>query len=207
MMTRRLRDHFRGVPRLAVQMRRLARLAGADPGLAPQPLSALLQAPIARHRADVLDLFALQKQEQLGAGKAPVQADPERGRREGGPELAQQGPQDAPGSQAGRRFARAQYRGHCKLGRLVVERHGGHHRQVAPHIVVTVEECELLLAVSGVVGGIQVDRDPGGAPVQTSPLLRDHGVGQRVRHSAQLARAHGVLEARQRRLRGQAEAP
>jgi hypothetical protein len=70
---------------------------------------------------------------------------------------------------------------------------------------VAVEERQLLLAVRGVVGGIQVDRDPRGAPVQPAPLLRDHGIGQHVRHRVQLARAHGVLEPRQRRLRGQAE--
>jgi hypothetical protein len=65
---------------------------------------------------------------------------------------------------------------------------------------------ELLLTVRRVVGGIQVDRNPGGAPVQPAPLLGDHRVGQRVRHVAQSRPPDGVLEPRQRRLRGQGRA-
>src|SRR6266704_2522512 len=101
--------------------------------------------------------------------------------------------------------AGAQHRGHRELHGFVVERHGGDQRQIAPGVVVAVEERKLLLAVGGVVGGIQIDRDPPDAPVQAPPLLRDHGVGQHVRHGAQFSRAHGVLESRQRGLRGQAE--
>jgi hypothetical protein len=70
---------------------------------------------------------------------------------------------------------------------------------------VPVEERELLLTVGRVVGRIQVERDACGAPVQAPPLLRDHGVGEHVGHGAQLPRAHRIFEARQRRLRSQAE--
>jgi len=51
--------------------------------------------------------------------------------------------------------------------------------------------------------GIQVDRDARGAPFASSPLLLDHRVGQHVRHVAQHWPPHGVLEPRQRGLRGQ----
>ena len=66
-----------------------------------------------------------------------------------------------------------------------------------------VEERQLLLAVGGVVGRVEVDGDLRGAPLARPPLLLDHSVGQRVGHIPQLGPAHRVLEARQRRLRGQ----
>lgn len=65
------------------------------------------------------------------------------------------------------------------------------------------KERELLLPVRGIVGRIQIDRDARGAPLEPSSLMLDHGVGQDVRHVAQLPRAHAVLEPRERRVRGQ----
>jgi hypothetical protein len=102
-----------GIPRLAVQMRRLPRLARAHPRPAHQPPRALLQARVARHAHDVLDLLAFQEGEDLGAGKAPIQAHPKRGGREGGPEFAQQGPQDASRPQTSRRRAGAPATANC----------------------------------------------------------------------------------------------
>jgi hypothetical protein len=105
-----------------------------------------------------------------------------------------------------RRVARAQHRRYGKLLRLVVEAHRRHDRQVAPGVVVAVEERELLLAVGGVVGRIEIDRDPRGAPAEPTAMRLDHGVGQHVGHVAQLRPAQRVLEARERRLRGQGRA-
>ena len=53
---------------------------------------------------------------------------------------------------------------HRELVGLLVEGHGGHHRQIAPRVVVAIEEAELLLAVRRVVGGVEVDGNPRGAP-------------------------------------------
>ena len=66
-----------------------------------------------------------------------------------------------------------------------------------------IEEGELLLAVGGVVGGIEVDRDAGGAALEPPSMVRNDGVRQHVAHRDQLARPHGILEPRQRGLRGQ----
>ena len=175
----------RGVPRLAVQVRRLAGGLGPHPGLAHQPPGPLLQAAVAGHRHDVLDLLLLEEREQLRVGKAPVQPDPKRRRRKGGAQLAQQPPQDPPGPPRGRGVARPQHRGHRELLGLVVEGHRRHDRQVAPRVVVAVEERELLLAVGRVVGGVQVDRDAGRPALEPPPLGLDHRVGQHVRHVAQ----------------------
>jgi len=70
----------------------------------------LLELDVAGHRDQVLDPFRVEEGEQRRRGEAAIQADPERGRREGDPELGQQAAQDADRSQgrvgiAGRRTA------------------------------------------------------------------------------------------------------
>ncbi len=66
-----------------------------------------------------------------------------------------------------------------------------------------VEERELLLAVGGIVGRIEIDGDAPGTPVEPTAMLLDHGVGQPVCHVAQFAWTDVVLEPREGRLRGQ----
>jgi len=107
------------------------------------------------------------------------------------------------GSEAGRRIAGAQHDGDGILLGLGVEGHRGHHRQIAPRVVVAVEEGELLLPVGGIVGGIQVDRDAPGSALEPPAMVLDDRLGQHVPHRQQLAPPHGVLEPRQRGLRGQ----
>ena len=51
-------------------------------------------------------------------------------------------------------------------------------RQVAPGIVVPIEEAELLLPVGGIVGRIQVDGDAAGAAPEPRVMVLDHQVGQ-----------------------------
>src|SRR3989475_9747165 len=78
-------------------------------------------------------------------------------------QLAQQAAQEAAGPAASWRIAGPPHRRDGILLRFVVEGHRGHDGQIAPRVVVAVEEGELLLAVGGIVGGIEVERDPGGA--------------------------------------------
>ena len=64
-----------------------SRATREDPGAAHQPPGALVQAAIARHRDDVLDLLALQEREQRAAGEAPVQTHSIRRSPKGGAQL------------------------------------------------------------------------------------------------------------------------
>ncbi len=66
-----------------------------------------------------------------------------------------------------------------------------------------VEEGQLLLAVGRVVGGIEVDRDAPRTTLEAPPMMRDDRGGQHVPHGDQLAPPDGILEPRQRWLRGQ----
>jgi hypothetical protein len=74
-------------------------------------------------------------------------------------------------------------------------------RQVAPAVVVGVEERELLRAVSGVVGRVEIDRDLSGPPAQSSLMPRDHRRREFAPHRIQFLDADVIFEARDRRLR------
>ena len=69
--------------------------------------------------------------------------------------------------------------------------------------VVAVEERQLLLPVRRVVGDVEVDRDRAHLPAQALALPLQHRLEQRFAHPHELSARHAVLEARQRRLRGQ----
>lgn len=66
-----------------------------------------------------------------------------------------------------------------------------------------IEEGQFLLPVGGIVGGIQVNRDPAGMPLEPVAVLRNHRRGQHPAHPIQGPRSPGILKARPRRLRGQ----
>jgi hypothetical protein len=206
MITRRLRDHFFAAYRFSPYKWAVRPVSRERTRALPICRRARFSRGVAGHRHDVVDLLALEVREQLGAGKAAVQPHPERGRRKGGAQLAQQAAQDPRGAAPGGRVAGPQHRGHRELLGLVVEGHRRHHGQVTPRVVVAVEERELLLAVGGVVRGIEIDGDPRRTPFEPAPLVLDHGVGQHVRHVAQGRPPDDVLEPRERRLRGQRRA-
>ena len=100
----------------------------------------------------------------------------------------------------GRRTAAARV-----LPRFVLNRQKRHQREIAPAGVEAVEETELLRAVRGVFGDIDVDRD---APRTRPPLAMtgDYGVGQRLPQTVERSGPDGVLEARDRGLRRQSAA-
>ena len=85
-----------------------------------------------------------------------------------------QTPQHRDGAHHRRHVARAQYGGAEILFGFVVEADKTHHRQVAPGVVVSVEERQLLRAVRGIVGRIQIEGDTIGATAQ--PLGRGAGL-------------------------------
>ena len=112
-------------------------------------------------------------------------------------------PADAPGR---RPRPRPQQRGHHVLDGLGVERHRDHQGQIAPGVVVAVEERELLLPVGRIVGRIEIDRDEPHARAQARVVVAQHGVGHSRPQPVEVGPAHGVLEARQGRLRAQGRA-
>ena len=67
----------------------------------------------------------------------------------------------------------------------------------------TVEERQLLGAMSRIIRRIQIDRDPLGLALQAPAMPLDHRVGQRDPHPVQIRPIHRVLKARERRLRSQ----
>ena len=141
----------------------------------------------------------------LGRGKPGIEPDAEAGAGKRAPEFRQQPMQQA--DRAGRAggVARAEDRGDEVLPRLVVKGQGAHERQIAPVIIEAIEEGQLLGAVGLVLGGIEIDRDqPDAAAAAAMP--GNHRVGERVAHGEQHPRGRRVLEARDRRLRGQAAA-
>ena len=67
----------------------------------------------------------------------------------------------------------------------------------------TVEQRQLLMAVRGIVGGVQIDGDAPRPSVQAPRVPFHHAVGQRFPHPVQLFAIHRVFKPRQRRLRSQ----
>lgn len=157
------------------------------------------------HRDDVLDVGGLEQVEDRGGGEAAVQADPQPRVRKRGPEFRQQAQQEARHAHGGGRGPGAQQRRDQVLPGLVVKGQERDERQVAPAAIEAVEEGELLRAVRGILGEVEIDRDPPrlGAP---SAMLRDDGIGQRLAQAEQRARRDRILEAREGGLRRQARA-
>ena len=184
-------------------MRCLAGLPGQPPGGPQRPPRPTLQGLRRRHPDDVLDTGLVQEVQHLGVPEASVQSDsdPRLGKRR--LELPEHPVEDRDQPRRGLRVARPKHRAQKVLLRLVVERHRPDQRQVAVGVVVAVEEAQLLLAVGRIVRGVEVERDEPTAPSETTPVALDYRIGQRVGHAVQVRRLHGVLEARQRRLRRQ----
>jgi len=106
-------------------------------------------------------------------------------------------------TRAGRRrgVAGAQHRGAEILVRLVLKRQEREQGQVAPRVVMAVEERQLLRAVCRIVR--EVDRDAARPATQAAAVALDHGRRQFAAHRIQRAWARAILKARHRRLRRQ----
>ena len=190
------------VTHLAKQMLGFATGLGEHARAAHQPAAPLDEARIGAHGHDVLDGLGLQEVQHLGAGKAPVESDPKDRSRKRDPQPPGQARQHPGGAPLGRTVARAQDGGDQVLRRLGVERQRRHQRQVAPGVVVPVEEGELLLSVGGVVGRVDVDRDAAGAALESGAMVLDDQIGQSHTGQVQRGPIDGVLEAGESWLRG-----
>jgi hypothetical protein len=72
---------------------------------------------------------------------------------------------------------------------------------------VAIEKGELLLAVRGVVGGIQIDGDATGATMQTLAMAFNDTVRQRFRHAQEFLAIRSIFKTRQGRLSFRAFGP
>ena len=162
-----------------------------------------VQDDVLAHGHDILEPFVVEKREDLGAGEAAIEPHAQPRLRKRRAQERDEPVQHAERAARRRRIARAQDRRAEILLGLVIEGHERQQRQVAPRVVVPIEERELLRAMRRVIGGIEVDRDAPRAAVQPALMPVDDPVRERVAHLIQLGPTHGVLEARDRRLRGQ----
>jgi hypothetical protein len=67
----------------------------------------------------------------------------------------------------------------------------------------TVKQRQLLVAVRGIVGGVQIDGDAARPSMQAPRVPLHHAISQRFAHPVQFFAVHRVFKPRQRRLRGQ----
>ena len=82
----------------------------------------------------------------------------------------------------------------------MVEGEERQQRQIAPAVIVPVEEGELLRAVRRVIRRIEIDGDVPGPPVAAALMALDHARGQFASHPIQFLHADLILEARDRGL-------
>ena len=101
----------------------------------------------------------------------------------------EQADQRAPRPARRGRVARPQDRRAQILLGLVVEGQKGQQREIAPAVVVPVEERELLRAVGRIIGRVEIDRDAPGAPMEPLPMALDHARGEFAAHRVELVRS------------------
>jgi hypothetical protein len=85
-----------------------------------------------------------------------------------------------------------------------VELKGSDHRQETEAVVMSIEETELLGAMSGIVGRVHVDRNATRLAFDPFAMTADDGVGEGFGHGEEFLRGQGIFEMRQGRLRSQA---
>ncbi len=163
-----------------------------------------LQYRIGREIDEVFDFrLAIQKIQNFRNRETAIQAHPDLGLRKSFPQPLDQTAQDAHRSHRAWCVPRTQYRGDQILLRLLVEGQKPHHRQVAVGVIVPIKKAQLLSAMRGIVGGIQIDGDQTRATVQPLTMPFDHRVGQCFGHAKQLFATHTIFKTREGGLRSQ----
>ena len=139
--------------------------------------------------------------EDLRGRKAAVEAHekPRLGKRDA--QHVQEAPEQPARSARHPDVARSQDRGAEVLVGFVVEGQEGQQRQIAPAVIVAIEERELLRAMGRVIGGVQIDRNAARAPAEPLLMPLDHARRELVAHRIELLGAHVIFKPRDRRLR------
>jgi hypothetical protein len=194
----------RSVPAVSEEMRGPARLAGPLPSFSHQLRRTPLQNGVFGDRDDVVKpLLLVEEVQDFRTSEASVQADEKPRAGKSIAQAIEDPSQDADGSEPCRCIARTEYRGEEMLFRLVVEGQEPQDGQVAPRVVVAIEQGQLLIAVGRVVGRIQVDGDASGFAAEPLAMSLDDEIGKCGPESIQGQGTDRVLEAAERRLRSQ----
>jgi hypothetical protein len=193
-----------GIARLGIDMLGLPARLALRPSLDHGGLGESRQHRVFRHGDDVVEAgFSVEPVEDLRRRKPAIQPYEKACPRKRDPQHVEQADQRAPRPARRRRVAGTKDRGAQVLLDLVIEGHEGQQREIAPAVVVPVEEGELLRAVGRVIGRVEIDGDVPGPPMQSLPMAVDDVRGELAAHRIERLRPDVVFEARDRRLRGE----
>ncbi len=198
-----VRPRLRLVRRVGIHVSRLVAEGVQGARVDHGGLRGARQYRVLAHRDHVVQPLVLQPVEHLGAGEAAIEPHAQARLRKGAAQQRDEAAQHADRAETRGGIAGTQDRGAQILRGLVIEGHKRQQRQIAPRVVVPIEERELLGAMRGVIGGIEIDRDAPRAAVQPAlvPIHDPHREG--VPHLIQLGAPHPVFKPRDGRLRGQ----
>ena len=186
---------------LPVDVLRAATVFREAVGLAQQAPGAPRQPRVVGQPHDILDALRFQEIQPVVPRKAPIHPHRNTGKRP--TQLTEQGSQEPERAVLGRTVPRPQNDRDQILFRFVVERQRGHQRQVAPCVVMPVEERQLLLPMRRVVRGIEIDREALGVALEPVAVLRDDRRRQHPPHPIQGPWAPRMFKPGERGLRGQ----
>jgi hypothetical protein len=156
------------------------------------------------HVDEVIDPpLVIEEVEDLRACEAAVQAHEDAGVGKSLTKAGQQAPEKTQYASLVRSIARSQDGGKEELLRLVVEGEEAEQGQVAPGVIVGIEETELLFSMGGIVRDVEINSDPTAVLTQSPALAIDDQIDQRLPHPIKISRADGILETGEGWLGGQ----
>jgi len=199
--TSRVRPGAGGISALTVDMLCFPALTRASPCMRHEPFGPVLEDGVFGHGDDVVDSrFAIEKVEDLGCSKAAIETHPDARLGEGPAHPLDQTSENPHCPRLVGSVPRSKNGGTQVLIRLIVEAQETQHWQVAPAIIIAVEKGELLRSVGGILGRVEIDRDPSGFAPQSAAMAFDDRTGERFADAKKFLGANAVLEARKCRL-------
>jgi hypothetical protein len=200
----RLRPTTGTVAALTIDPRGLSGMLGEPVCLLPQPFTQFQEDGVFRHGHGVLDVrLLIEEAEDVGSSKSRIQTDPVTGPGKGGTKPYQESVENTDSAFLIRSIARSEHSSSEILSGFTVETDEAHHGQVAPAVIVAIEERQLLLSVSRVFRRVEVDGDGTCFAAESLSMSPDDDVGQGFTDAIELPWSHGVFESRQCRLGGQ----
>src|SRR6266403_310043 len=195
-----------GIARLSKHIGRLPASFGEPPRAAHPPPGSALQYLVFSQPDDVVDFRLFQEIQQLRPAESTVEAHQNARLGEHGPQPLDHPIQNSDRTLLGRRVASSQHITKQILVRLLVEGDKSGHWKIAPRVVMTVEESQLLRPVSRVICWIKIHSDSLYPATEPLAVSFDNALGQCFTHPIQICSTRRVLKTRQRRLRGECRA-
>ena len=195
-----------GIAAFPIEVLGLAALFREFPRLLHRGFGQMVQHRIFGHRHHIFHAHRVQKRQQERVSESAVQSHSQARLGKGPPQLLHDAPEDADSPYARHGIAGPQHRREQVLLLLVVEAHKSHHRQIAPAIVMAIEEAELLRAMGRIVGRVQIEGNEPGPAMQPAAMTFDHALGQCLAQAVKLLAVRGILKPREGGLRSQIRA-